>query len=84
MTQEQIKKIEDMEERFCYEMVNSCLTYGYSLDCKYITEYYKTLGKKRVEEICEEQKEYFKNHVIIKRNSFTDDEGLSYSSIVEY
>lgn len=84
MTQEQIKKIEDMEERFCYEMVNSCLTYGYSLDCKYIIAYYKTLGKKRVEEICEEQKEYFKNHVTIKMNSFIDDEGLTYNSIVEY
>lgn len=84
MTQEQIKNMTNEEEKYCYEMVNSCLIYGYSLDCKYITPYYKTIGEKRTKEICEEQKEYFKNHVKIIENSYTDCEGLTYNSIVEY
>ena len=82
------------EELSCIEMLNSCLTYGDDpfrvIDkwwyghgyCKrsYMSDYEDKLGKERVRELYEMQKEEFSKATIIE-NVYTDSEGLSYNSV---
>ena len=75
------------EELYCIEMINSCLTYGVDpfeirdyCGTSYMTDYEKTLGKRRVKQLYEMQVEEFSKATIIS-NSYTDSEGCSYNSV---
>lgn len=67
----------------CIEMINSCLIYGYGLDY-YLEDYKKQIGEEEVNQLIEEQKGYFHNHVNIHHGVYTDGDGCSYNSIEEY
>lgn len=83
-----------LEELECREMINSCLVYGddpfeetekwwYMHGyCKrsYMSDYEDTLGKERVRELYEEQKESL-SKATIHHNVYTDNEGLTYNSV---
>ena len=80
-------------EGSCRDMVMSCLTYGTTKDYfmkNYAPNYVKTRvsGKFKnlaeVEKIWDDQEDYFRNHCRINHNVYTDSEGLSYNSIVEF
>lgn len=49
----------------------------------YADDYIDVLGEDKVKKLFDEQKDYFENHVTIKRNVYTDSEGCSYNSLVE-
>lgn len=73
------------EEMCCRSMIMSCLIYGddiYTDD--YVKQYCDILGDQRVLELCKDQEEYFKNHVIVKKDVYIDGDGISYNSIIEY
>lgn len=81
------------------EMINSvwcydCYKRDYSkyLRDRYITDYYtKTdyyngkarLTKEQVEEIVKEQVDYLEDNCYIKWNTYEDDDGISYNSIID-
>lgn len=88
-TEEQ-KKLD--EELSCREMVNSCLCYGSIKDfweeCpwrwgdkSYAASHIRKLGMERVKEIVKEQEADFAK-AIVRRNVFTDSEGVTYNSIL--
>lgn len=65
----------------CREMINSCLCYNTDfLNSRYKDDYIKDLGKQRVIELYNEQKEDFDKAIVI-RSAYQDDEGNSYNSI---
>ncbi|MBR0491801.1 MAG: hypothetical protein IJJ82_07165 [Clostridia bacterium] len=65
----------------CREMINSCLCYNTDfLNSRYKDDYIKDLGKQRVIELYNEQKEDFDKAIVI-RSVYQDDEGNSYNSI---
>ena len=75
------------EELYCIEMINSCLAYGvdpFEFDDyrgkSWMTDYEKTLGKRRVKQLYKMQVEEFSKATIIS-NSYTDSEGCSYNSV---
>lgn len=79
-------------ERFCREMVNSCLIYGNIKDfwavCEwrfgdksYADPYVRNLGIERVREIVAEQEEAFAKARVI-RDVYTDSEGVSYNTVI--
>ena len=76
------------EELDCISMLNSCLAYGVDpfrirdyCGTSYMTDYEKTLGKRRVKQLYEMQVEEFSKTTIIS-NSYTDSEGCSYNSVI--
>lgn len=77
-------------------MIMSCLTYGEDIftsvcinACSeyyhrpYADEYIDILGYDRVMEIYNDQKEYFDTKCRVKKNVYTDSEGLTYNSLIE-
>ena len=71
----------------CRSMIMSCLIYGNGRDYfmnKYAQKYASELGQERVEEIWEDQENYFKNHCRVNYNVYTDSEGCTYNSVTEY
>lgn len=65
----------------CREMINSCLCYGSSfIESHYSESYIKELGKDRVIEIYNEQKNDF-DKAIVLNNVYEDGEGCSYNAI---
>lgn len=72
------------EKIFCIEMINSILTYHGSkniLDNRYLKEYINVLGLKTVAELVIGQVEDFSKATVL-RNVHTDNEGISYNSII--
>ena len=71
----------------CVEMINSLLIYSYDpydqQNTHYLKDYREDLGDELVDRLIEEQKEHFDKNCIIHRNTYTDDEGLSYNSVEE-
>lgn len=79
----------------CIEMINSCLIYGDDpfrvihkwwyghgyCDKSYMSEYEEILGKERVKELVDQQREEF-SHAIIKHGVYTDSEGCTYNSVI--
>lgn len=96
MTQKEIEMLEHIEykekgliygEGGCRSMIMSCLIYGDGRDYfmnKYAHHYIAVLGKKRVEEIWEDQENYFKNHCRVNHDVYTDSEGCTYNSVTEF
>lgn len=81
MTEEQ-KRLD--EELSCREMIMSCLIYGENIySSRYIMEYTDDLGDQRVLELCKEQEKYFNENCEVLQNVYTDNEGVSYNSLVE-
>jgi len=84
-----------MEELRCREMVHSCLIYGTDpykegthwvmgvghVKQTWMTPYEERLGKQRVKEIVDEEKEEFK-HATVLKNVHTDCEGVTYNAVV--
>lgn len=79
-------------ELSCRSMINSCLAYGgiqgfwqeHSWrvgDKSYAAPHIRSLGRKRVEELVAEQEADFAKAILL-RNVFTDNEGVTYNSIV--
>lgn len=69
------------KELDCREMINSCLCYGYDfINTNFSEPYIKELGKERVMELYNEQKDDF-NKAIVFHNVYEDSEGCSYNSI---
>lgn len=77
-------------------MIMSCLIYGediFTAVCinmcseyyqrPYADEYIDILGKERVMEIYNEQKEYFDTKCKVNKNVYTDSEGVTYNSLIE-
>ena len=95
MTTKEIELLEHREykeqglvygEGGCRSMIMSCLIYGNGRNyfMKHYAHYYiAVLGKERVEEIWEDQENYFKNHCKVNHDVYTDSEGVSYNSITE-
>lgn len=82
---EESKERKLYEEMCCRDMIMSCLIYGYNIyTSDYVKKYCDILGDQRVLELCKDQEEYFKKHVIVNKNIGTDGEGNSYNSITEY
>lgn len=91
ITEEDDKLFEELD---CIEMLNSCLTYGddpFRLIDKwwyghgfcvrsYMSDYEDKLGKERVRELYEMQKEEFSKAIIL-HDVCTDSEGVSYNSV---
>lgn len=80
---------EMIDSVFCYNDGKS--DYEDYLNNKYITSYYTDtsfnrgnarLTKENTERIVKEQVDYLCKHARIKRNVFTDDEGVSYNSLI--
>lgn len=79
----------------CIEMIDSCLAYGDDpfrvinqwwyghgyCDRSYMSEYEEILGKERVKELVDQQREEF-SHAIIKHGVYTDSEGCTYNSVI--
>lgn len=71
----------------CRSMIMSCLIYGNGRDYfmkNYAQKYAAELGQERVEEIWEDQENYFKNHCRVNYNVYTDRDGCTYNSVTEY
>lgn len=65
----------------CRDMINSCLCYGSKfLESRYSEPYIKELGKEKVVQLYNEQKEDF-DKAIVFHNVYVDSEGCSYNSI---
>lgn len=76
----------EREEISLREMIESVWCYGFNCyNSDYIKDYFKNgrLSEKRVWEIVEEQLNYLENNCIIVKNVYTDNEGLTYNSIIE-
>jgi hypothetical protein len=96
MTQKEIEALEHKEykekrliygEGGCRSMIMSCLIYGYGRDYFYknhAQRYEAVLGQERVEEIWEDQYDYFINHCKVNHNVYTDSEGCTYNSVTEF
>ena len=96
MTQKEIEMLEHKEykeqglvygEGGCRSMIMSCLVYGYGRDYfmkRHAQKYVAELGEKRVEEIWEDQENYFNNHCKVNYNVHIDNEGVSYNSVTEF
>ena len=70
------------KELYCREMINSCLCYGQDfLNSEYKDSYIEELGKERVIELYNEQKEDFSKAKVLY-NVHEDSEGCSYNSII--
>ena len=71
----------EAQELRCRDMINSCLCYGEDPEISpYVGKYRKTIGDIRVDELISEQREDFEK-ATVRKNVFTDDEGLSYNAI---
>lgn len=77
----------------CLQMIDSNLIYGGQFWQKqnkwdgyysYADAYINKIGEENVRELYDARKDYFCNHVQIHANVYTDNEGVSYSSIEEY
>lgn len=71
-------------EMSCREMINSILCYDGKeeiLKDWYLKKYIDELGLETVQRLCDEQIADFEN-AIVKRNVFTDSEGINYHSII--
>lgn len=77
----------------CLQMIDSNLIYGGQFWQKqnrwdgchaYADAYINKIGEENVRELYDARKDYFRNHVQIHANVYTDNEGVSYSSIEEY
>ena len=71
-------------ELSCRDMINSILCYDGKeeiLKDWYLRKYIDELGIETVQRLCDEQVADFEN-AIIKRNVFTDSEGVSYNSVI--
>lgn len=73
----------EWEQLHCRGMINSILCYGgeLSIENRYLKPYVDTLGVAIVNRLIAEQKEDFSKATVLQ-NTFTDDEGLSYNTIV--
>ena len=84
------------EEMSLRDMIMSCLTYGEdiftneSIDATtnyyhrpYADKYINILGYSRVMEIYNDQKEYFDTKCKVIKNVHTDNEGVTYNSLIE-
>lgn len=72
------------EKIFCIDMINSILVYDGSKNIMsngYLKDYIETLGFETVADLVTEQIEDL-NKATILRNVLTDDEGLSYNSVI--
>lgn len=70
----------DEEER-CAGMCESIIAYDEGIDDPYLDKYRKSLGKKRVSEIFGTIKNFVDNKCVIRKNTYTDNEGVSYNGI---
>lgn len=96
MTQKEIEALEHKEykeqglvygEGGCRNIIMCCLVYGDSRDYfmkHHAPKYAAELGQKRVEEIWDDQENYFNNHCKVNYNVYTDSEGCTYNSVTEY
>ena len=77
----------------CLSMIDSNLVYGYqflkkqnygegSYSCA--DPYIEEIGEENVRELYDARKEYFRHHVRINTDVYTDSEGVSYNSIEEF
>lgn len=81
LTEEQRRLHRELD---CREMINSCLCYGHDfIESNYSKAYIEDLGKARVIELYNEQKEDFSKSQVI-HNTFEDGEGNSYNTIRWY
>lgn len=84
------------EEMSLRNMIMSCLTYGNDIfttkDINGVSDYYgrpyadeyiDILGYDRVMEIYNDQKEYFDTKCKVKKDIYTDSEGVTYNSLIE-
>lgn len=71
------------KELSCREMINSCLIYSTNfLTSHYKDNYIESLGKKRVDELFNEQLKYFTT-CKVNYNVYEDSEGVTYNSLTE-
>ena len=68
----------------CREMIDSIICYGkqefnYVISDKYLESYIEELGLEKVEELVQEQLD---EKPLVKRNVYTDCEGLTYNSLI--
>lgn len=77
MTPEEIKLRHEIS---CREMINSCLAYGDKFLGKFDKDYIERLGKERVEELYNEQKEDIEKSIILYE-MYEDREGGTYNTI---
>ena len=96
MTQKEIEILEHKEykeqglvygEGACRNMIMSCLVYGNGRDYfmkNHAHKYSAELGQERVEEIWEDQENYFKNHCKVNHDVYVDSEGCTYNSVTEF
>lgn len=93
LTDEQELELKELSLR---SMIMSCLIYGENIftsvcinACSeyyhrpYADEYIDILGYDRVMEVYNDQKHYFDTKCEVKKNVYTDSEGLTYNSLVE-
>ena len=74
-------------EGSCRSMIMCCLVYGYGRDYfmrRHAQKYAEELGQERVEQIWDNQENYFKNHCKVNYNVYTDSEGVTYNSVTEF
>lgn len=69
----------------CASMIESHLAYNdYSfMDNRYSKEYVDTLGYETVNALWEIMKDYFDRNCYIKEGVYTDNEGLTYNSLID-
>lgn len=93
LTKEQELKLEELNFR---KMIMCCLAYGTDVMTSrvinmvseyygrpYFDEYADKLGRERALEIYKDQKRFFDTKCTVKKDVYTDYEGISYNSIVE-
>lgn len=77
----------------CLNMIDANLVYGDRFwqkqtglggEYNYADAYVKEIGEENVRELYEARKEYFRHHVRVHTDVYTDSEGVSYNSMEEY
>lgn len=78
----------------CLNMIDSNLVYGDQFwqkqtddlggEYNYADAYVREIGEENVRELYETRKEYFRHHVQVHTDVYTDSEGVSYNYMEEY
>jgi hypothetical protein len=81
-TPEKIRVEKEIEQ--LKSMLESCFTYGgLDKENRYIKPYIYTLGIELFNKVFDEYSKYLRENYIIKHNVYTDNEGVTYNSLIK-
>ena len=72
------------EIKYMKSMMQSCYAYdSLSKDDRYLVKYIDILGEDVFNSTYDEYEEYLRTNYRVERNTFTDNEGLTYNSLIK-